>query len=38
MFQRYDIVATEDLRPALTRTEEYRKAAGEKVVSIGAGR
>jgi integrase len=36
MFQRYNIVATDDLRAALQRTEEYREAeaAKQKVVGI----
>jgi integrase len=35
MFQRYNIVATDDLRTALQRTEEYRAtAAKQKVVSM----
>jgi integrase len=38
MFQRYNIVATDDLRTALERTEEYRKTAGEKVIRIEAAR
>ncbi len=36
MFQRYNIVCTDDLRVALTKTQEYRKeAAKQKVVAIG---
>jgi integrase len=36
MFQRYNIVATDDLRVALTRTEEYRATeAKRKIASIG---
>lgn len=35
MFQRYNIVATDDLRTALARTEEYRAtAAKQKVVAM----
>jgi hypothetical protein len=35
MFQRYNIVATDDLRTALERTEQYRTtAAKQKVVSM----
>jgi integrase len=35
MFQRYNIVATDDLRTALERTEQYRAtAAKEKIVAI----
>src|ERR1039458_7364647 len=35
MFQRYNIVATDDLRTALERTERYRvTAAKEKIVAI----
>lgn len=36
MFQRYNIVATDDLRTALERTEQYREteAAKQKVVGI----
>lgn len=32
MFQRYNIVATDDLRTALAITEQYRSAAKQKVV------
>jgi hypothetical protein len=36
MFQRYNIVATDDLRAALERTEQYRAdaAAKQKVVAM----
>ena len=35
MFQRYNIVATHDLRAALERTEQYRaEAAKQKVVAM----
>jgi hypothetical protein len=36
MFQRYNIVATDDLRTALERTEQYREteAAKQKVVAM----
>lgn len=34
MWDRYNIVITDDVRKALERAEEYRKAAGEKIVSI----
>jgi hypothetical protein len=35
MFQRYNIVATEDLRTALERTEQYRvTVAKQKVVAM----
>jgi hypothetical protein len=35
MFQRYNIVATDDLHTALERTEQYRgTAAKEKIVAI----
>jgi hypothetical protein len=35
MFQRYNIVATDDLRTALERTEQYRAtAAKQKVVAM----
>jgi hypothetical protein len=41
MFQRYNIVATDDLRTALEKTQTYRDAEAAKqpqVVSIGASR
>jgi hypothetical protein len=36
MFQRYNIVSTDDLKTALEKTEEYRKreAAKQKVVKM----
>ena len=34
MFRRYNIIVEDDLRPAIRKTEEYRKASGEKVVAM----
>jgi hypothetical protein len=34
MFRRYNIIVEDDLREALWKTEEYRKASGEKVIAM----
>jgi hypothetical protein len=34
MFRRYNIIVEDDLRQAIRKTEEYRKASGEKVVAM----
>lgn len=34
MFERYNIVVEDDVREALVKTEQYREAAQQKVVSI----